>query len=136
MSLNRPSYAFKMVFFVLMYSGSFLSSASLNDGLGGVVLCLCDTAAGREVKDLDGLGLAALGRKDHLQCALGVDDAVFGAILVAECVTADDYGLLPAGYETGDAGDDNGRAEDGSSSAGSEYSCFQLVWECLTSGFG
>jgi len=87
------------------------------DGLGGVVLCLGDTAGGWEVVDLDGLGLAALGCEDHLECALGLDDTVLCAVLVAKGVTADDDGLFPARYEAGNAGDDNGGAEDGSSSA-------------------
>jgi hypothetical protein len=83
------------------------------DGLGCVVLCLGDTTAGGEVVDLDGLGLAALGGEDHLEGTLALDDAVLCAVLVAKGVTADDDGLLPAGYEAGDTGDDNGSAEDG-----------------------
>jgi hypothetical protein len=83
--------------------------------LGGVVLGLGDTALGGEVVDLDDLGLAALGSEDHLQCALAVDDTILGAVLVAECVAADDDRLLPAGDEAGNGGDNDGGTEDGSS---------------------
>lgn len=93
------------------------SVCETGDGLGGVVLGLGDTTACGEVVDLDGLGLAALGGEDHLESALALNDTVLGAVLVAERVTADDDGLLPAGYETGDAGNDNGRAENGSTTA-------------------
>ena len=93
------------------------SMCETGDGLGGVVLGLGDTSASGEVVDLDGLGLTALGGEDHLESALALNDAVLGAVLVTERVTADDDGLLPAGYKTGDAGNDDRRAED-SSSAG------------------
>ena len=81
----------------------------------GIVLCLRHSAASLELKDFDFLGLAAVGREDHLQRAVSRDHAVFGSVLVAEGVTADDYGFLPAGDEAWDAGDDNGFSEDGSS---------------------
>lgn len=68
------------------------------NGLGGVVLGLCDTTLGGEVVDLDDLWLAALGSEDHLEGALAGDDAVLGTILVAESVAADDDGLFPARY--------------------------------------
>lgn len=85
------------------------------DRLGCVVLGLSNTSLRRVVVDLDDLGLAALGCEDHLERALTLNDAVLCAVLVTERVTANDDGLLPAGYEAGDSGDDNGRAEDGSS---------------------
>ena len=91
------------------------SVCETGDGLGGVVLGLSDTSASGEVVDLDGLGLAALGCEDHLESALAFNDTVLGTVLVTERVTTDDDGLLPAGYETGNAGNDNGCAEDGSS---------------------
>lgn len=91
------------------------------DGLGGVVLGLGDTSLGGVVVDLDDLGLAALGRENHLEGAFTLNDAVLGAVLVAECVTADNDGLLPAGYETGNFGDDDGGTEDGSSSGNFQY---------------
>lgn len=83
------------------------------DGLVGVVLGLGHTAALLELEDLNLLGLAALGGVDHAQLTGTGQDAVLGAVLVAKGVTADDNGLLPAGDEAGDAGDDNGLAEDG-----------------------
>lgn len=85
-----------------------------SNGLVGVVLCLGDTAALLELKDFNLLGLAALGGVDHAQLAGAGNDAVLGAVLVAKGVTADDDGLLPAGDEAGNAGNDNGLAEDGS----------------------
>ena len=85
------------------------------DGLGGVVLCLSDTTASGEVEDLDGLGLTTLGSEDHLESALPLDNTVLGAILVTESVTTDNDRLLPAGYKTGNARNDNGRTENGSS---------------------
>lgn len=97
------------------------------DGLGGVVLGLRDTTLCWEVVDLDNFRLAALGCVDHLKCAFAGDDAVLRTVLVAESVTADDDGLLPAGYETRDAGDDNGRAENGSSS---KICCQQCFFPC------
>jgi hypothetical protein len=78
-------------------------------------LCLGDTSLSGEVVDLDDLGLAALGCEDHLEGTLAWNDAVLGTILVTESMTADDDGLFPAGYETGNTGNDNGCAEDGSS---------------------
>ena len=96
------------------------------DGFGGVVLGLRDTALRWEVVDLDDLRLAALGCEDHLECALAGDNAVLRTVLVAESVAADDDGLLPAGYETGDGGDDDGRAENGSSSRMCCQSCLPL----------
>jgi hypothetical protein len=85
------------------------------DALGGVVLSLRDAAFGSlvELEDLDGFGLAAFGREDHFELAGALNDLVFGAVLVAESVAADDYGLFPAGDEAGDFRDDDGFSEDG-----------------------
>jgi hypothetical protein len=94
------------------------------DRLGCVVLCLGDTSLSGKVVDLDNLGLAALGCENHLERALAGNDAVLGAVLVAESVTADNDGLFPAGHETGNGGDDDGRTEDGSSSTDALVSCF------------
>ena len=93
------------------------SVCEAGDGLGGVVLGLGDTSASGEVVDLDGLRLAALGGEDHLEGALAVNDTVLGAVLVTEGVATDDNGLLPAGHETGYTGNDDGSAEDGSTTA-------------------
>jgi hypothetical protein len=78
----------------------------------GVVLSL-RYATGLEVEHFDFFGLAAFGSVDHGELARTFDDEVFGAVLVAEGVAADDDGLFPAGDETRDAGDDDGFAEDG-----------------------
>lgn len=84
------------------------------DALVGVVLGLRDPAAGLELVDFDFLGLATFGSEDHLEGAVAFYDEVFGAVLVAEGVASDDDGFLPAWYQAGDAGDDNGFSEDGS----------------------
>lgn len=102
------------------------SVCEAGDGLGGVVLGLRDAALCWEVIDLDDLRLAALGCVDHLECALARDNAVLRTVLVAESVTADNDGLLPAGYETGNGGDNDGRAENGSSSIICCQPCFSL----------
>lgn len=81
------------------------------DALVRVVLGLGNTTA-LEVVDLDLLGLAALGREDHGQLAGACNHTVLGSVLVAKGVTTDDDGLLPAGYQTWDAGDDDGLTED------------------------
>ena len=86
------------------------------NGFGGVVLRLRDTALCREVEDLDHLRLTALWCEDHFQCTLARDNPVLGAVLVAESVTANDDGLLPARYETRDGGNDDRGAENSSSS--------------------
>lgn len=82
------------------------------DRLVGVVLSLGNTAA-LEVVDLDGLGLTALGGVDKLKLAGTGDHTVGGTVLVTEGVTADDDRLGPAGNETGDARNDDGLTEDG-----------------------
>lgn len=84
------------------------------NGLIGVVLALGDTTTTLEVVDLDTLGLTAVGGGvDQLEHTGAVDDTVLGTVLVTEGVTADDNGLVPAGHQTGDAGDDDGLTEDG-----------------------
>jgi hypothetical protein len=85
------------------------------DALGGVVLRLRDAALVLvgELEDLDRLGLAALGREDHLELAGALDHLVLGAVLVAEGVAANHDGLLPAGHQARHFGDDDGLAEDG-----------------------
>lgn len=82
------------------------------DRLVGVVLSLGNTAA-LEVIDLDGLGLATLGGVDKLKLAGSGDHTVSGTVLVTEGVTADDDRLGPARDETGDAINDDGLTEDG-----------------------
>jgi hypothetical protein len=94
------------------------------DGFGSVVLGLRDTAFGREVVDLDHLGLAALWCEDHFQGALARNDTVLGAVLVAKSVAADDDGLFPSRHEARDGGNNNRRAEDGSS-PGMLSACFR-----------
>lgn len=86
------------------------------DRLIGVVLGLGNTTT-LEVVDLDGLGLAIGGGVDKLELAGTGDDTVGGTVLVTESVTTDDDGLVPAGDETGDGGDDNGLTEDGTAAA-------------------
>lgn len=82
------------------------------DGLVGVVLGQGNTAAGKVV-DGDGLGFAAVGRGvDKLQLTGAGDDPVSSTVLVTVGVTTDDDGLVPARYETGNAGDDDGLTED------------------------
>lgn len=84
------------------------------DRLVRVVLRLGDAAAVLEVVDLDDFGLAAVGGAEHhLEDALAFDHFVLGAVLVAEGVAPDDDGLLPAGHQARDAGNDDGLAEDG-----------------------
>jgi hypothetical protein len=73
------------------------SVCEAGNGVGGVVLGLRNAALSWEVVDLDDLRLAALGCVDHLECAFAGDNAVLCTVLVAESVTADDDGLLPAG---------------------------------------
>ena len=86
------------------------------DRLVGVVLGLGNTTA-LEVVDIDGLGLATLRGVDELQLAGSGNDTVLGTVLVTEGVTTDDDGLVPAGDETRDAGDDDGLTEDGTVAA-------------------
>ena len=103
--------------------GQPLSSASLKEAWAkpamdsSVLYWVWATPPPLEVVDLDLLGLAALGGEDHLEVARARDDAVLGTVLVTEGVTADDDGLLPARDEAGNAGNDNGLAEDGTTAA-------------------
>ena len=85
------------------------------NALGGVVLGLRDAALVLvgELEDLDRLGLAALGGEDHLELAGALDHLVLGAVLVAEGVATDHDGLLPAGHQARDFGNNDGLAEDG-----------------------
>lgn len=83
------------------------------DRLVRVVLQLRNTGA-RKVIRLDLLGRFAIrGRVDELQRAGARDNTVFGTVLVAEGVSADDYGLLPAWDEARNSWDDNGFTENG-----------------------
>jgi hypothetical protein len=77
-----------------------------------VVLSLRNSAAILELENFDFLRFASLWRENYGQFAIPWDNAVRRAILVSECVTADDDGLLPAGYETGDSRDNDGFSED------------------------
>lgn len=86
------------------------------DRLIGVVLSLGNTTT-LEVVDLDGLGLAIDRGVDKLELAGAGDDTVGGTVLVTESVTTDDDGLVPAGDETGNGGDDDGFTEDGTAAA-------------------
>lgn len=103
--------------------------------LVGVVLKLCDTALVLllEVEDFNLFRLASGGGEDEFELSLALDDTVFGSVLVAECVTPDDDGLLPAGYETRNARDDDRFTED---SAAAERSVSPIAllpnffWTC------
>lgn len=77
-----------------------------------VVLSLRN-ARSLEVVYMNTFWFAVLGRVDDLEGSLTGDQLVFGAVLVAKGMTADDNRLFPAGDETGDVGDDNGFTEDG-----------------------
>ena len=98
------------------------------NGFRSVVLGLSNTAALGEIEDLDDFRLATLGGEDHFESALFVDDTVLGAVLVAEGVTADDDGLFPARYQTGNAGNDDGGAEDGSTAGESQKKFLEIEW--------
>ena len=82
------------------------------DGVISVVLALSDTTA-LEVVDVDALGLTTLGGKDELELTGAGDDTVLGTVLVTEGVTANNDGLVPARHQTGNGGDDDGLAENG-----------------------
>lgn len=86
------------------------------DRVIGVVLGLGDTCS-LEVVYVDAFGLAAFGGVDELEGSWARDESVLGAVLVAECVTADDDWLLPARNETRDAWNDDGFAENCATSA-------------------
>src|ERR1700722_12785134 len=67
-----------------------------------------------EMEDLEGLGGAAvLGGKSHGQFAFSLYNGVGGAVLVAECVTADDDGGGPVGDQPGNVRHDDRLAENG-----------------------
>lgn len=89
------------------------SVSETSDGLIGVVLGLSDTAAVLELEDLNLLRLATLGGVNHGELTGAGQDSVLGAVLVTKGVTANDDRLLPARNKTGNAGDDNGLTEDG-----------------------
>ena len=73
-----------------------------------VILRLCHTAAVLEIKHFYRLGGPAGGWAEyHFQCAVFGDDFVFGAVLVAEGVAADDDGLFPAWDQPWNARDHN-----------------------------
>lgn len=77
-----------------------------------VVLCLGNTTGFIEVVDFDCLGFSAFGGEDHGECSFLIDDTVFGTVLVAEGVAADNNGSFPAGNEAGNGGDHDGFTED------------------------
>jgi len=77
-----------------------------------IVLSLRNPATILELVNLNFLRLASLGREDHGELAIPRNHFVFRAVLVSECVASDDDGLLPAGYETWDSGDNDGFSED------------------------
>ena len=83
------------------------------NGLISVVLGLGNTAAVLVVENIDDLGLTTLGGVDHLELTGAGSNEVLGAVLVTEGVAANDDGLLPAGHEAGNAGNDDGLTEDG-----------------------
>lgn len=85
------------------------------DGIIGVVLGLGNTAAG-EVIDLDGLRLTVLRGVDELELTGPRNDNVGSTVLVTEGVTTNDDGLVPAGDETRNTGNDNWFTEDRSTS--------------------
>jgi hypothetical protein len=90
------------------------------DGLVRVVLSLGDAAAVLELENLNLLGLAALGGVHHGQLAGTGSNEVLGAVLVTKGMAANDDGLLPAGDQARDTGDDNGLAEDGAAQSVSD----------------
>lgn len=99
--------------------GQTLEQGQLEAGVGkaadrlvSVVLSLSDTGA-LEVEDLDALGLATSRGVDKLELTGARDQTVGGTVLVTESVTTDDDGLRPARDDTGDARNDNGFTEDG-----------------------
>lgn len=106
------------------------------DALVRVVLRLRHAAAVLESEDLDFLRRAALGREDHRERAIAGNHTVLCAVLVAEGVTADDDGFLPARHEPGNARDDDRFSEDGAAecvangSVGGEPHCCGL-WSAM-----
>lgn len=62
----------------------------------GIVLRLRNSTPILELENLDFFWLAALGCEDHLECAIALNYQILCAVLVSECVTADDDGLLPS----------------------------------------
>jgi len=78
-----------------------------------VILRLCHASAVLEIKNFYRFsGPAGRWAEHHFERAVLGDDFVFGAVLVAKGVAADDDGLFPAWDETRDAWDDDGFAED------------------------
>ena len=70
-------------------------------------------SARREVEDVDLDRLAlVLGRPGERQLALARDERVLGAVLIAECVTADDDRLRPSRHQARDVRDHDRLAED------------------------
>ena len=65
------------------------------NGLVGVVLGLGHTPSVLELENLNLVGLAALGREDHLEGPIAFNHQVLCSVLVSKGVTADDDGLLP-----------------------------------------
>lgn len=83
--------------------------------IGRIVLGLSNAAALAEFEHLDALRFTVARSIDHFEGARAWDYGVFGAVLVAERMTANYYGLFPAGNEAGDAGNDYRFPEDGAS---------------------
>lgn len=81
--------------------------------LVGVVLRLRHASGAVEFVDGCALLFAVLGCEDHLELTTSRrNHAVLGSILISKGVTADNDGVLPAGHEARDAGNDNGFAWD------------------------
>lgn len=112
------------------------SVSETSDGLVGVVLGLSDTAAVLELEDLNLLRLATLGGVNHGELTGAGQDSVLGAVLVTKGVTANDDRLLPARNKTGNAGDDNGLTEDGTTKGISDGSVGgKPHWTCKLAEF-
>ena len=75
-----------------------------------VVLRQGNTTSG-EVVDRDCLRLATLGRVSQLQLPGAGDNSVCSPVLVTKGMTTNDNRLVPAGHQTGNAGDDDGFTE-------------------------
>lgn len=77
----------------------------------GVILRLRYAAATLEIIHMYTLRLTPCGCENHLESAIALGNVVFGAVLVAERMTANDDRFLPARNKTGNAWNDDRLAE-------------------------